>query len=186
MEAILRDRNFTVSSGRGSSSVSPGTAIQSVVDANPAGTTFVPANRVCIVCQLPSILKNGDSFVGQTACAPPTTSCSAILSGSTVIGSSAVFRRPELQGDWAKHSRVRRVRALRTVIPAGWLAFIPRTCFFNGVPYQHLSSSTLPPIGPGQWWFRLHQPDHLLFTTILPGHTVETSVVTTAFGGAAK
>ena len=178
----LTGQNFTVSSGA-VVSVSPGTAIQSVVDANPAGTTFVLQPGMY---RLPAPInpKNGDSFVGQTACTPPTTSCSAILSGSTVIGSSAVF--DGLNYRVTGQTQQGPQGASTTNCDPGWLACIyPEDLFFNGVPYQHLSSSTLPPIGPGQWWF--DYTNHIIYFHDNPaGHTVETSVVTTAFGGAAN
>jgi parallel beta-helix repeat protein len=175
-------QNFTVYSG-GVVTISPGMAIQSVVDANPAGTTFVlqPGKY-----RLPSpiIPQNGDAFVGQTACAPPATSCPAILSGSIVIGSSAVFDgvNYEVTGQTQQGPR----GTSTTNCDPGWLACIyPEDLFFDAVPYQHLYSSTLPAIGPGQWWF--DYTNHIIYFHDNPsGHTVETSVVNSAFGGTAN
>ena len=47
----------------------PGADIPSVVDANPAGTTFIIYPGVYRVGT--SQTKTGDSFIGSTSCAPP-------------------------------------------------------------------------------------------------------------------
>ncbi len=52
----------------------------------------------------------------------------------------------------------------------------PEDLYFDGVPYRHLNSTTLPAIGPGQWWF--DYANHLIcFHDNPSGHTVETSAV---------
>jgi hypothetical protein len=70
--------------------IHPGDDIPTVVAANPAGTTFVIYPGTYRLKQN-IVPKTGDRFIGQTACAPPTTSCRAIIIGSTVIGSLAKF-----------------------------------------------------------------------------------------------
>jgi hypothetical protein len=70
--------------------IHPGEDIPTVVAANPAGTTFVIYPGTYRLKQN-IVPKTGDRFIGQTAGAPPTTSCRAIISGSTVIGSLAKF-----------------------------------------------------------------------------------------------
>jgi len=175
-------QNFTVYAGS-IVNIGPGTAIQTVVDANPAGTTFVLQPGMYRL-PTPIIPKNGDSFVGQTACAPPATSCPAILSGSTLIGSAAVFdgKNYEVTGQTQQGQR----GTSTTNCDPGWLRCIyPEDLYFDSVPYQHLSSSTLPAIGPGQWWF--DYTNHIIYFHDNPsGHTVETSVVNNAFGGSAN
>lgn len=68
----------------------------------------------------------------------------------------------------------------------GWTGCIdPEDLFFDGTPLQHLYSSTLPTIGTGQWWF--DYTNHIIYFHDNPsGHTVETSVLNNAFGGAAN
>ena len=57
--------------------------------------------------------------------------------------------------------------------------------FFDGKPYRHLDSPTLPTIGAGEWWF--DYTNHIIYFHDNPaGHTVETSVVDNAFGGPAN
>lgn len=175
-------QDFTVYSGS-IVTISPGSSIQTAVDGNPAGTTFVlqPGKY-----RLPSpiIPKNGDSFLGQTSCAPPASQCPAILSGSTVIGSLAVFdgKNYKVTGQTQQGPR----GTSTTNCDPGWLRCIyPEDLFFDGVPYQHLSSSTLPTIGPRQWWFD-YTNQIIYFHDSPSGHTVETSVVNNAFGGAAN
>src|SRR5271165_1674997 len=70
--------------------INPGQDIPSVVSASPAGTTFLiyPGTYRLTRSIMP---KDGDSFIGQTGCAPPATSCPTIISGSTVIGPLASF-----------------------------------------------------------------------------------------------
>jgi parallel beta-helix repeat protein len=174
-------QNFTVYSGP-VVNISPGTAIQTVVEANPAGTTFVLQPGIY---RLQSSIspKDGDSFVGQTSCAPPTTSCPAILSGSTVIGSLAVFdgKNYEVSGQTQQG-----FQGEPTDCDPGWPGCIyPEDLFFDGKPLQHLDSAALPTIGTGQWWF--DYANHIIYFHDNPsGHTVETSVLNNAFGGAAN
>jgi parallel beta-helix repeat protein len=66
--------------------IHPGADIPSVVAANPAGTTFLIYPGTYRLTQ-PITPKDGDSFIGQTACAPPTTPCQAILNGSKLLTS---------------------------------------------------------------------------------------------------
>jgi parallel beta-helix repeat protein len=180
--ANITGQNFTVSSGA-VVTISPGTSIQSAVNANPAGTTFMLQPGTYRL-PAPVIPLNGDNFIGQTSCAPPATSCPAILSGSTVIGSSAVFdgQNYEVSGQTQQNPR----GASTTNCDPGWLGCIyPEDLFFDGIPYQHLSSATLPAIGSGQWWF--DYTNHIIYFHDNPaGHTVETSVINNAFGGSAN
>src|SRR5690242_12785327 len=70
--------------------IRPGDEIQHVFEATPAQTTFIIYPGLYHLTQ--SIFPtDGDRFIGQTAGAPPSTSCPAIISGSTVIGPLATF-----------------------------------------------------------------------------------------------
>ena len=174
--------NFTVYAGS-VVSISPGTAIQTVVDANPAGTTFVFQPGLYRI-RTPIIPKDGDSFIGQTACAPPTSSCPAIISGSEVIGPLATFNGT----DYVVTGQTQRGTVNETTAQciAGWLACnIPEDLWFDGVPLQHLHASSLPAIASGQWWFDYE--NHVIYFHDNPsGHLVETSVAPAAAVGPAN
>ena len=158
--------------------ITPGSAIQPLVDANPAGTTFVFEPGLY---RLSSTIrpKSGDSFVGQTACAPPATPCPAILSGSRVIGSLAVYDGTNYK---VTGQTQQGAQQYTTKCDPGRLGcFYPEDLFFDGVPLQHLYSATLPTILTGQWWF--DYINHIIYFHDNPsGHKVETSVVPTAIG----
>jgi parallel beta-helix repeat protein len=161
--------------------IKPGANIPSVVAESPAGTTFViyPGTyRLDATIEA----KTGDSFIGQTACAPPATACPAIISGSRVIGSLAKFNGTyyEVTGQTQQGSMAT-VTTLQCQ-PTFTGCLYPEDLFFDGVPLQHLNSATLPNIGKGQWWF--DYPNNTIYFHDNPsGHVVETSVVQNAFGG---
>jgi Bacterial Ig domain/Right handed beta helix region len=174
--------NFTSSSPVVGVDIYPATDIAKVVNASPAGTIFVIHPGTYRLTQ--SIIpKNGDSFIGQTSCAPPATSCPAIISGGVVIGPSATFDGTNYKviGQTQQGSR-----GVTGNCDTGWEGCIyPEDLFFDGVPYKHLYSSTLPAIGPGQWWF--DYTNHIIYFHDNPsGHVVETSVLNNAFGGSAN
>ncbi len=160
-----------------------GDDIPTVVAANPAGTKFViyPGTYRLTEHIVP---KDGDIFIGQTACAPPTTSCPAILSGSTVIGPLAKLSGTnyEVTGQTQQGT----VTEDDTVCQPGYLACnLPEDLFFDGKPYLHLYATSLPIIGAGQWWFDYTK--HIIYFHDNPaGHTVETSVLDTAFDSKAN
>jgi parallel beta-helix repeat protein len=174
--------NFNIQSQAATVNIYPGTDIPSVVSSSPAGTAFViyPGTYRLTKSIIP---KNGDSFVGQTTCAPPATSCPAIISGSTVIGPLASFDGTNYE---VTNQTQQNPTGPTAYCDPGWEACIyPEDLYFDGIPYQHLSSSTLPAIGPGQWWF--DYTNHIIYFHDNPsGHTVETSVLNNAFGGPAN
>src|SRR5580704_13966410 len=163
--------------------IHPGANIPSVVAANPAGTTFVIYPGTYRL-QAHIVPKNGDSFIGQTVCAPPKTACPAILSGSRIVGPSAKFdgTNYEVTGKTQQGT----ISLPNKVCQTGYLACnLPEDLFFDGAPYQHLNASSLPTIGAGQWWF--DYTNHIIYFHDNPaGHTVETSVLDTAFDSAAN
>jgi parallel beta-helix repeat protein len=163
--------------------IQPGANIPSVVNASPAGTTFLIYPGTYRLTE-PITPKNGDSFVGQTACAPPTTSCPAIISGSRVIGSLAA-----LDGtNYKVTGQTQQGEILVTTAQCqpGYAGCIyPEDLFFDGVPYTHLYSASLPTIASGQWWFD-YANNVIYFHDNPAGHVVETSVVPTAFTGLAN
>lgn len=172
--------NFTAS--HETVNIYPGHDIPEIVRNSPSGTTFVIYPGIYRLTR-PIIPKNGDSFIGQTPCAPPTTECPAIISGSIVIGHLAVFD--------GRHYKVtdqtqRGARGANTICDKGWAGCIyPEDLFFDGVPYRHLKSSTLPAIGPREWWF--DYATHTIYFHDNPsGHRVETSVINNGFSGPAN
>jgi parallel beta-helix repeat protein len=163
--------------------IQPGANIPSVVAANPAGTTFIIYPGTYRL-QSHIVPKNGDSFIGQTACAPPSTKCPAILSGSRVIGTSAKFDGTNYEVTGQTQQGVLSLPS--AVCQPGYLACNrPEDLFFDGVPYQHLYATSLPTIGAGQWWFD-YANDIIYFHDNPAGHTVETSVLDTAFDSSAN
>jgi parallel beta-helix repeat protein len=163
--------------------IHPGANIPSVVAANPAGTTFVIYPGTYRL-QAHIVPKNGDTFIGQTACAPPTTVCPAILSGSKIIGSSAKFNGTNYEVTGQAQQGL--LSLTNAACQPGYLACNrPEDLFFDGVPYQHLYATSLPTIGAGQWWF--DYANHIIYFHDNPaGHTVETSVLDTAFDSSAN
>jgi parallel beta-helix repeat protein len=166
--------------------IRPGDDIPSIVAANPAGTTFIiyPGTYRLTEHIVP---KTGDSFNGETACAPPTTSCPAIISGSTVIGPLAVLDGTvyKVTGQ-TQQNPIAPQNGAEIICDTAWPGCIyPEDLYFDGVPYQHLKSSTLPVIGTHQWWF--DYTNHIIYFHDNPsGHLVETSVLDNAFGGSAN
>jgi parallel beta-helix repeat protein len=181
--ANVTDANFTASQNLVGVDIHPGDDIPTIVANNPAGTTFVIYPGTYRLTQ-PIIAQNGDSFIGQTACAPPASSCPAIISGSTIVGPLAAFNGTNYVV--TNQTQQNPTGTTTTNCDPGWLACIyPEDLYFDGTPYQHLYSSTLPTIGPGQWWF--DYTNHIIYFHDNPsGHTVETSVIPIAFGGAAN
>jgi hypothetical protein len=165
--------NFIIFSQSASVDILPGQDIPSVVAASGPGTAFIIHSGTYRLTN-PIAPKNGDMFIGQTACAPPATSCPAIISGSTVIGPLAVFNGT----NYAVTGQTQQGKVDQTTaqcIP-GWLACnIPEDLWFDRVPLQHLYASSLPTIRSGQWWFD-YANNTIYFHDNPSGHLVETSV----------
>jgi len=163
--------------------IHPGQDIPTIVAQNPAGTTFViyPGTYRLTAHIVP---KTGDSFIGQTSCAPPKTACTAILTGARVIGNLAKLNGGvyEVTGQTQQGT----VSLPNKVCETGYMACnLPEDLFFDDVPYQHLSASSLPTIGSKQWWFN-YSNNTIYFHDNPSGHTVETSVLDSAFQSSAN
>jgi Bacterial Ig domain/Right handed beta helix region len=156
--------------------------VPKIVSSKPPGTTFIFTAGTYRLSE--SIVpKDDDKFVGETACAPPKSACSAILSGGIAIGNLAT---PE-NGNYAVAKQMQQgPRGSPRVCDSGWEGCqYPEDLFFDGAPYKHLNSQSMPSIGAGEWWF--DYPNHVIYFHDDPsGHSVETSVLTTAFGGPAN
>jgi hypothetical protein len=160
----------------------PSDNVPKIVNAKPPGTTFLFTPGIYRLSQ--SIIpKDNDKFIGETSCAPPASSCPAIISGGVVIGSAATFDGTNYAV--AKQTQQGARGGPRDCDP-GWEGCIyPEDLFFDGTPYRHLDSSTLPAIGAGEWWF--DYTNHIIYFHDDPsGHTVETSVLNNGFGGPAN
>jgi parallel beta-helix repeat protein len=153
-----------------------------IVSSRPEGTTFIFTPGTYRLSE-PILPKNNDKFIGQTLCAPPASSCPAIISGGVVIGPLATFDGTNYQ---VAKQRQHGPRGATTNCEPSWLACIyPEDLFFDGTPYRHLDSPALPTIGPGEWWF--DYTNHVIYFHDDPsGHTVETSVINNGFGGPAN
>ena len=152
----------------------PGDDIAETVSSSPAGTTFIIYPGTYRMTQ-PIVPKNNDAFVGQTACAPPATSCPAIISGSRVVGSLATFDGTNYVV--AGQTQQNTVNLTAADCTPGWSACnVPEDLWFDGVPLKHLYARSLPAIASGQWWFDYR--NHVIYFHDNPsGHLVETSFV---------
>jgi hypothetical protein len=158
--------------------IHPGQDIPSIVADSPAGTTFLIYPGTYRLTQH-IVPKEGDSFIGQTACAPPTNTCPAILTGSRIIGPLAKFKGVNYQVTGQTQQGL--VVMPNTVCEPGYLACnLPEDLFFDGVPYRRLYAGILPIIGSGEWWFD-YAANTIYFHDNPSGHVVETSVLDTAF-----
>ncbi len=154
--------------------------IVSVVAGSPPNTTFIIYPGTYRL-QGSILTKNGDSFIGQTSCEPPKTTCLAVVSGSKIIGPLANF-------DGTNYQVTGQLQQGKTNIGTrqcqpGWEGcFYPEDLFFDGLALKHLNSSSLPAIPSGGWWF--DYANHIIYFHDNPtGHVVETSVISNAFGG---
>jgi len=157
--------------------------VPKIVSSKPEGTTFIFAPGTYRLSQA-IIPKNNDKFLGEKQCAPPESSCPAIITGGVVIGPKARF----VAGNYeVANQKQRNQRAANeSDCDTGYLGCMyPEDLFFDGKPLLHLDSPTLPSLGPGEWWFDYN--NHTIYFHDDPtGHTVETSVVDGAFGGPAN
>jgi len=157
--------------------------VPKIVSSKPEGTTFIFTPGTYRLSQ-PILPKNNDKFIGETACAPPASSCPAIISGAVVIGPQAKFdgSNYEVANQKQHNPRGAHLSDCEAAVPS---CIYPEDLFFDGVPYRHLDSPTLPAIGGGEWWF--DYTNHIIYFHDDPsGHTVETSVLNNGFGGPAN
>jgi hypothetical protein len=159
----------------------PGDNIPNTVNGNPPGTTFLIYPGLYRL-QAPIKAKNGDSFIGQTACAPPATPCSTILSGAglnsfqwsgTLYYASGQTQQGQVTIDSSKCEPTN--PGYPTPFPG---CIYPEDLYFDGVPLVHVTALTN--VGSGTWFF--DYTNHIIYFYDNPaGHTVETSVVPSAF-----
>jgi parallel beta-helix repeat protein len=161
--------------------VLPGMDIPSIVDAHPKGTTFIIHPGLYRLTK--SIrAKNGDSFVGQMACAPPATPCPAILNGARLLTSFRQSGSYHYVTGQTQRGRVT-VPSTRCEPDMGYPTaypgcIYPEDLFVDGQPLVHVIA--LADLAPGAWFF--DYPNDTIYMYDNPaGHTVETSVTASAF-----
>jgi parallel beta-helix repeat protein len=174
-------------SAYGQVTINPGDNIQSKISANSTGTTFIinPGTYRITTALAP---KTGDSFVGATACNPIVTagSCTAVISGSTSIGSLATY--DSTSGFYKVTGQTQQGTTVSTSdCISGYDGCIyPEDLFWDGVPQVHVYSSSIPStLSSNQWWFD-YTNNIIYFPNNPSGHTVEASVATNAFVGPAN
>jgi hypothetical protein len=142
--------------------VSPGTSIQSVVDANATGASL------CLqagVHRLQSIRpKDGNTFTGE-----PGT----VLSGARLLTSFA-----KSGNYWVASGQTQQGTVHGQCQPGYARCSYPEQLFIDDQLLLHVAS--LAEVIPGKWFFD-YPADQIYFATDPAGHRVETSVTTTAF-----
>src|SRR6266700_5989610 len=146
--------------------VYPANNIETVVDANAAGTTFVITPGTY---RLQSVTpKSGDIFEGQPG---------AVLNGSQLLTS---FTR---SGNyWVASGQTQHGTANGTCLSGYSGCEYPEDLFFNNVPLQRVES--LANVTAGKWYFD-YSADKVYFLDDPTGKTVEIGVITHAFSGSA-
>jgi parallel beta-helix repeat protein len=162
--------------------IHPGADIPSAVRANPAGTTFVIYPGTYRLTEWITA-KDGDTFIGQTTCAPPKTACPAILNGSRLLTSFQTSGSYYYVTGQTQQGQVTIESSKCEPDPPGYLVaypgcIYPEDLYFDDKPLVHVIA--LADVGPGTWFF--DYPTHTIYFYDNPaGHTVETSVTPSAF-----
>jgi len=144
----------------------PGTSIQSVVNSNSAGTTYVLKSGVH---RLQTIVpKTGDVYQGESG---------TILSGAQQL---ATFSRSGSY--WVASGQTQRGTVNTTVLcQSGWDGCqYPEQFYIDDVPLQHVTS--LSAVTSGKWYFD-YNAGNIYFIDDPTNRKVETSVTSRAFLG---
>ncbi len=146
--------------------ISPTENIQTVVNSNPAGTTFVITPGIY---RMQSVTpKAGDTFEGQPG---------AVLNGArhlTSFTQSGIY--------WVAGGQTQHGTANGQCLPAYSGCQYPEDLFFNSVPLQRVT--TLAQLAAGKWYFD-YSTANVYFVDNPAGKTVEIGVTTHAFSGSA-
>jgi hypothetical protein len=146
--------------------ISPGANVQSIVNANPEGTTFVFQAGIYRLQSIEPL--SGDIFVGQNN---PVLSGAQVLTTFTQQGGYYIARGQTQQG-----------QLNGVCLPAYPMCEYPEDLYFDNVPLLHVAS--LSAVGHGSWYF--DYPNHNIYFFDNPsGHVVEASVTRSAFWGPA-
>lgn len=150
-----------------STTIYPGDDIQTAVNNNPLGTTFIIKAGIHRMQQV--IPRSGDKFEGEPG---------AILSGAKLL---TTFSR---EGAYWVVSGQTQQGAVHGVCNADRpRCNHPEDLFFDDAPLVHVSS--LAEVGPGKWFFD-YAAGSIYFADDPAGHKVETSVAAYAFAGAIR
>jgi len=160
--------------------IKPGTDIVSVVNSSPAGTTFIIYPGTYRLTS-PIAPKDGDTFIGQTACAPPKTACPAVLSGSKLLTS---FQHSGSYYYVTGQTQQGEIFITTTQCLKGYPGCLyAEDLFFDGKPLLHVTS--LSEVSPGTWYF--DYPNQTIYFYDNPaGHRVEASATPAAFRSTAN
>jgi Bacterial Ig domain len=155
--------------------------IPAVVEANPAGTAFIIHPGTYRVGTITP--KTGDSFIGSTSCAPPKTACPAILNGSRLLTSFEKSGSYYYVTNQAQNNAVTipstKCEPMNPGYPIAYPGCIyPEDLYFDGTPLVHVTS--LANVGTGTWYFD-YSSNTIYFYDNPAGHTIEASVVPSAF-----
>ena len=134
--------------------ISPSMNIPAVVASHAAGTTFIFQPGLYRLTT-PIVAKSGDSFIGQTACAPPATPCTAILSGARLLTSFKQSGSYHYVTGQTQHgvvtidsTRCEPDKGYPTAYPG---CIYPEDLFVDGQPLVHVIA--LADLAPGAWFF---------------------------------
>jgi len=152
-------------------SIAPGTSIQTVVNANPAGTTFVLQSGTF---RMQSVVpKNGDVFVGQAG---------AILNGSRLVTS---FSQEMINGVtyWVADGPSQPGTTNGTCDATHPMCMYPEDFLMNSMPLRRVAS--LSSVTSGTCYFD-YAAARVYFTSTPTGKVVEISTTPHAFSGSAS
>ena len=144
--------------------VYPGDDINSIVDNNPEGTTFIIKSGIHSMQEIWP--KNGNTFWGETG---------AILNGARVltvfVQEGGLYYAPDqTQEGWYPSS---------DICLEGWeRCNRPEDLFFDNEPFRHVTS--LEDVATGKWFFD-YEADRIYFADDPIDHSLETSVTNIAF-----
>ena len=141
-----------------------GDDIQSAVDSNPTGTTFIIKAGVH---RFQSVVpKDGDSFIGEPG---------AIISGARLLAS---FQQ---EGQyWVATGQTQQGQVHGSCISGYSGCRYPEDLFINDIPLWQVT--TIDEVGPGKWYFD-YDADKIYMAEDPTGGKVETSVTSDAFHG---
>jgi hypothetical protein len=144
-----------------------GTEIQSVVDENPAGTTYIIEAGIH---RLQSIVpKDGDTFIGEPG---------AIMSGARIISEIAFdgtrwYADGQTEDEWVAGECMVGYEGCNN----------SHDLYIDSLPQRHVLSAD--GLEPGQWHFD-YEGDRIYFAEEPSGRTIEVSVALYAFSGSAS
>ena len=143
--------------------VYPGDDINSIVDNNPEGTTFIIKSGIHRMQEIWP--KNGNTFLGETG---------AIINGGRVLTEfeqdGGLYYAPnQTQEGWYPSS---------DICLEGWeRCNRPEDLFFDNEPLRHVTS--LEDVATGKWFFD-YDADRIYFSDNPEGHVIETSITNMA------